>query len=1190
MSSGENRMEAEFRLNKLQLFALLTLLFAATFALAQGIATGTISGTVVDPSGAVVSGANVTATNVETNMVSSTQSNDSGYFTFRAVVPGTYKITIDAKGFRKVQVSQVVVQVAKESGVGSVKMELAAASGETVEVVEAAPILETTTAQVTNTFDAKATADLPTGGGFDSLALYLPGVADSGSNNFSNTNGAGISSNGLRGRSNNFQIDGQSNNDNSVAGPSIFLGNQDLLGEVSVITNDFSVEYGRASGSVVNYVTKSGTNQFHGSAFEYWTGSRWDAHTNEEKSGVFNFCATGQNPDPDGIPGSGDECTPVSPISKYVENRFGFTLGGPIYKNKAWFFGSGYWDRVRSAGAPATSSNLTPTPNGLTQLAAAFPGNPAVAALNTIGPYAVQAGNPHISGVPETLTVTDGVTSADVEFAGVTRNPPSLFNDREFSGKVDVNITNKDRVGARYIFQQNILTAATAGPGGFAAGAWVDIPARDQQIALDWTRTFSSQMVNQLRYSFSRAGFGFEAGSFPSCTRANIFACPTSIVFQDNTLNFGLANNLPQGRTINNTQIQDNASWAHGRHTIKFGGEFLKQRSPNTFLPSVNGRYTFSSFDGFLSDTPAALTLTDGPAKFNFKEYDLAFYGGDDWRIKDNLTVNLGLRWEYSSQAVNLLHDLSVANQAGSDPFWDPTLSTSVTTVPKISSPLNYFGPNIGFAWKPRFLGGGDKTVIRGGFRITYDPAFYNIFLNVATAAPVVNAGSIACTPTPTAPCLPTSGFTGADVRSEHLSDIPRGGNPGKANNTRVGNGFREPYTEGWSLGIQHELTNRLVLEVRYVGNHVVGNFQTVNANPALCIRDPETGDCVAGLVGNGFSNFIPAGVTPCDDPTQPGFATGRADCRFRNVRNRVNSAFSSYNGLQSEFRVREWHGLSGAASFTWSKTMDNTSEIFSTGSGGNSVAGSQDPFNTGAGEKSLSGLDFPKLASFRLVYDLPFYKGQHGFLGKALGGWQANTIWHYSTGQNYTPLTVPGPSSSCQTSFDANFFGPSTCRPFLGNPAAPIDTVGFCADPTATDCGLSDWFTGAPTTLSAVHWLYNEDGTAQFLGTPYSNVRRNPGTRGQNISAVNFSMFKTTKLNERVSVRLEAQVFNLFNHQFRGVPDPFIDDVNFANRLTLGGGSFANNLFNSSGGDYTNATLNGIGRRRMILGAKFTF
>jgi len=1194
-------MEAEFRFSRVQLLVLLVVLFAAAFAMAQGIATGSISGTVVDPSGAVVNAATLSAQNVETGLVLSGQTNDAGYFTFRSVPPGTYKITIEAKGFRKVQMTQVTVQVARETALGSVKMELASA-GETVEVVETAPIIEAATSQVTNTFDAKATADLPTGGGFDSLALYLPGVADSGSNNFSNTNGAGFSSNGLRGRSNNFQIDGQSNNDNSVAGPSIFLGNQDLLGELTIITNEFSVEYGRASGTVVNYVTKSGTNNFHGSAFEYWTGSWADSHTNEEKSQLFGFCGPGQTPDADG-------CSPIGPISRYVENRFGFTFGGPIYKDKAWFFGSGYWDRSRAAGSPSTSGSLvTPTPNGLAQLAEAFPGNAAVAALNAIGPYAVAVGNPQVGSIlqddaGDPVTVTDGATQADIEFGTVSRNVPSLYNDKEFTGRVDVQLTNKDRVGARYIFQQNILTGAT---GRFAAGSWVDIPARSQQIALDWVHTFGSQVVNQLRYSFSRAPVPFEGGSFADCTRANITGCPTNINFNASLLPFGMQNNLPQGRTINNTQVQDNASWAIGRHTLKFGGEFFKQRSPNTFLPNINGTYNYTAsnsggscqtlfpeltlnpnyvgtqcaFSRFLADVATSINLTDGPTKFNFKEYDLAFYFGDDWRIKDNLTLNLGLRWEYSSQAINLLHKLSVANQQGDSPFWDTSLPESITTLPEVPTPMNYFGPNIGFAWKPHFLGNNEKTVIRGGFRISYDPAFYNMFLNVASAAPVVNAGTIAGA-TCAGACLPTTGFTGNDVREAHLSDIPRGVNPGFRNYTQVARNFHEPYTQNWSLGIQHELTNRMVFEIRYVGNHVVGNFQTVNANPELEL-----------LSEMGFSSFIPAGITPCDTPGTPGVAagvfgepTGRASCDNGNIRNRINSAFSNYHGLQTEFRIREWHGLSGNVSFTWSKNLDNTSEIFSTGSGGNSTAGAQNPFDISRGEKSLSGLDFPKIASFYLVYDLPWYKAQHGLVGKVLGGYQANVIWRYTSGQTWTPITLAGASSSCQMTFDATFYGWSTCRAFLGSASAPIDTVGQCTDFEAADCGLVDYFTGAPTSVSAVHWIYNEDNAALFFGSPYGNTRRNPGVRGQNVNTANFSLFKTTKLNEKVSLRLEAQVYNLFNHQFRGVQDPFIDDFNLAN-----GGSFANNLFNASGGDYTNVTLNGIGRRRMILGAKVTF
>jgi hypothetical protein len=1144
-------------------FAILVLLPAPTNG--QGIATGSISGTVVDPAGAVVAGAKVTAVSASTNQQFVDQTTDAGLFAMHSVPPGFYKVTVEAANFRTLQLDRIEVLVSRETGLGSLKLELGSV-GEVVQVEGASPIIEATTSQVTTTFAARETADLPLAGGFDALTLFIPGVADSGSNSFSNSNGTSFSSNGLRGRSNNFQIDGQSNNDNSVAGPSIFLGNQDVLEEVSVITDDFGVEYGRASGSVVNYVTKSGTNEFHGSGFEYFTGSHWDSHDNLE--------------------------TASDPLPRFVENRFGGTLGGPIKRNKAWFFFSPYFDRVRSAGSPSSSGTaLTPTPDGLTELASAFPGNPAVAALQAIGPYAVAAGNPHVTGSTSTLVVSDGVTSAPIDFAPVERNVPSLFNDREFTGRVDVQLTSKDRVSARYIFQQNIQTGAT---GRFAAGAWVDIPARDQQIALDWTRTFSGTFVNQVRYSFSRAGFGFEGGSFPDCTRSDIGGCPTGFTLPSSLVSFGIQNNLPQGRTINNTQVQDNASLVRGRHTFKIGGEFYKQRSPNVFLPNTNGTYTLSGsdcsalfptlpdtssapcgFSRFLSDTVASLSLTDGSPNLNFKEYDLAAYFGDDWRVKDNLTINLGLRWEYSSQAINLLHDLSVANQSGSDPFWDTSLPTSVTTFPQIPNNYKYFGPSVGFAWKPHIFGLSEKTVLRGGFRITYDPAYYNMFLNAATAAPVVNAGTI-LTANCTAPCEPTSGFTGNDVRAAHLGDIPRGVNPGARNYTTVAPNFHEPYTQEWTLGVQHEITSKIVFETRYVGNRVVGNFQTVNANPSL-----------AGLIANGFSSFIPAGVTPCSTPGTPGFAGQYADCNFTNVRDRENSAWSSYNGLQNQLRIRNWHGLSGGFSYTFSKTEDNSSEIFSTFSGGTTVAGSQNPYDISKGEKALSGLDFPHTASIYLVYELPFFKNQSGFLGHALGGYQINTTWRYSSGQLWTPTEITGINTSCQTAYDNAFFAPaSTCRPFLGNPKANIGSVGACTDPTLSDCGIVNYFTGDPTTMSAVRWIYNDDVSSQFFGTPYGNVGRNPGIRGDAVNTVDLSAFKIFKVTERMSVRVEAQVYNLLNHRFLGVPDPFIDDGNLQDT----GGSFANNYFNSSGGDYTNPTLTGLGRRRLILGAKIVF
>jgi hypothetical protein len=279
---------------------------------------------------------------------------------------------------------------------------------------------------------------------------------------------------------------------------------------------------------------------------------------------------------------------------------------------------------------------------------------------------------------------------------------------------------------------------------------------------------------------------------------------------------------------------------------------------------------------------------------------------------------------------------------------------------------------------------------------------------------------------------------------------------------------------------------------------------------------------------------------------------------------------------------------------------MDNSSEIFSTGAGGNTVAGAQNPFDISRGEKALSGLDFPKTASLYLIYELPFYKSQRGFLGKLLGGYQTNATWRYSSGQLWTPaMSTANVNSACQNSFDTTFeSGLSACRPFLGSTSAPVDTVGLCTNPGASDCGLVDYYASlngvtTPVSKSAVHWIYNDNNAAQFFKTPYGNVGRNPGVRGQAVSTVNFSVFKTTKVTERLSLRLEAQAYNLFNHLFLGVPDPAIDDLNIAN-----GGSFGNNFFNTNGGinpnalnsGYTNPVLAGLGRRRLVLGAKVTF
>ncbi|PYX28470.1 MAG: hypothetical protein DMG80_16590, partial [Acidobacteria bacterium] len=1102
-------MQSEFRLNKLHLLALLALLFAAAFGMAQGIVTGSISGTVEDAQGAVVTNAKVTAKDVDTNRVYSGETSSSGSFTLRAVPPGTYIVTIDAPNFRKYENKGVVVSVGAGSDLGHVKMEVGSNSETLTVEGGTAPLIETQTQQITATFDSKQARDLPVGNTLDSLALFVPGVATAGDASFSNNNGAEISVNGQRARSNNYQLDGQANNDNSVGGPSIFFGNQDAIAELQVVTN-YSAEYGRNMGAVVNYITKQGTNAFHGSAYEIFNGSFADSLRNESKSALFGVCQPGEDP--------ADGCT-VPSVPRVVDNRFGGTIGGPVIKDKVWFFGSGHLQRQRFGATPSNSGGtILPTPDGLAALNAAFPGNPALAALANIGPYAVTAGNPTFSKVPLCVddpsapvcnpydTLTDGTTTIDghsVDFGTIQRFIPSLFNDYEATGRVDVKVTNKDNFFGRYIFQQNIQTGV-AGGNGIAVGDYVDVPGRSQQIGLDWARQWSTTFVNTARFSFSRAGFGFEGGAFSGCLRSAINNCPTNVSWADGaSANFGLSTNLPQGRIINIYQVQDNASWQIGKMTIKLGGEYSKQRSPNVFLPVTNGAFLYSTFDDFLSGSPASDSLTSGDPHLPFKENDLAFYVQNDWRVKDNLTLNIGLRWEFFQQAVNLLHDRTVAQQTGPNPFWDPSLPLDRTTIPHIPQDLNNFSPVVGFAWTPRILRGvfgEDRTVIRGGFRIGYDPSFYNIFLNTATNSPVVNANSFV------GPGIPASGF-GPDVIALLSPLNPAGGDPGNKKQVLVGPHFHNPYTEQWNLGIQHGFgaSQRIVAEVRYVGNHDVGNFQNFDANPAL-----------NSLLQNGFSSFIPAGVTPCADDTQPGFARGFVDCARTRVQERDNKGFSSYNGLQTELRMANFHGLTATAAYTWSHSIDNTSEVFSTVAGGNTLAISQNPFNTGKGEKGNGGIDYPNVFGLTVIYDLPFYKSQHGFLGKALGGWQVNSTYRYTTGQPYTAVQlrsslITGEPDLCDyrgtlsTTFDA-------CRPILSNPSAPFSSVGFCLDPSASDCGLVDYFsllnlnTVVPVTASQVKFIENGLESATFFNNPFAGVGRNT-FRGQNISTANIAL-----------------------------------------------------------------------------------
>ncbi|HKV24726.1 MAG TPA: carboxypeptidase regulatory-like domain-containing protein [Candidatus Acidoferrum sp.] len=1146
----------------LGLALLVSCFFSSAPLSAQGIVTGSIAGTIVDAQGAAITGAHIQATNTATGTTSTGVSNEQGYFEISNLPLGAYTVAIEASGFHRLQLNQVQVVAGRINMLGTQTLAVGTAS-ETVTVEAGAPLIESQSSQIGGDFQTKVVQDLPTAGaGFDNLVLFVPGVANTGSTNFSNTNGAAIANNGLRGRSNNFEIDGQANNDNSIAGPLVFVSNPDVMEELQVVSNNFSAEYGRNSGTVVNYITKSGTNTWHGSAFEFYEGD-WDRSlANGQKNPILGFCPPGVAP---GSATAFSSKCKAAVIPRFGENRFGGTIGGPILHDRLWFFAADQEDKQR-AEASATSSSLTPTPAGLTALDTAFPNNPAVAALKAFGPYGITAGNPTPAGTTQNLVVSNGSSAVSVPFALVNRVVGNNFDDRQIVARGDWQITSKDRFFFRMIYQ-NSNTAL--GSGTTSSGAFVAVPAQDRQYGWDYTRTWTNNLVQQVRVSYGKGFFQFAGGqAFPQCTIANVLACPPNISFSDSAnsyTTFGLATNLPQDRQVHNTQYQSNVTWTRGRHTIKFGGELDHQNSPNHFLPSINGGFTFlssaasatdcvdttntaipcSAFSNFIKGaancpsgaTCSQLSLTQGPFNFNFKENDLYFYGQDDIRVKSNLTLNLGLRWEWDQQAINLLHNISVQNVANG--FWAAGLPTSVTEVPSIPEALHNFGPNIGLAWTPHILPrifGEGKTVIRGGYRIAYDPEYYNIFLNIATSAPVVNAGTVFNVGVP-------ANATGTSVQAAYLSQIPLGANPGGRNQTRVSNDFHNPYVQQWSFGLERSITSRISFESRYVGNRSIGNFQTVDANPLLCTV--TAGACTGGLAVQDPS-AIPAGFTPCLTSASGSSTTlGRADCNFALERVRNNGAWSVYNGLQNELKIRAFRGLTADVSYTFSKGMDNTSEIFSS-TGGVSNPIPMDPFNPNLGERGISAQSFPHVVTTYWVYELPWMKSQEGILGKVVGGWELSGTHRYQSGVPMTPVqNTNNGDPYCDGTFNNNFIGSTldSCRPLLGNPTAPFNTAGRYTSATT----LVNVTTGLPTTPDAVHFIVNNTFAVNALcgGNPFAcTVGRNT-FRSDPRNQVDLSLQKSFKIHERMNLVLRGDAINAFNYQFYGVPGLNINNKN---------------------------------------------
>jgi len=1180
-------------------------------ARAQGIITGGITGTVMDQTGAVIPGASIQAKNEATGAILQTIANGQGAFQVADAPIGSYMVTVTAAGFGATTLSHVHVVAGNSTPLGKIALQ----PGKTAETVEveggAAQLINTESPQSETAIDTQQLATLPVSGAIDNATLMVPGVVMTHANAFSNTNGVNYSVNGQRGRSNNSEIDGQSNNDNSIGGPSFFFSDQDALQEVQVVTSDWmGAQYGRNTGGIVNYITKQGTNTLHGSGFEYYLGSWGSSLLASQKAPQYGFCTPGTS----AADAANEGCTiPTTP--RFVENLWGGTLGGPVLRNKLWFFGSTFWAHEYQSGSLDTSSgSLFPDATGLKQLQSDYPNNPGVAAMVSIGPYSIPGGSPApVAGTTTNVLVTDGNTVNSIEMSQVGRYLEAHVLDQEELGRIDYDLDAKDHFYLRYDYQNNpwvpawyLYTATVLAGGGYS-----DVNGIAHQVGSSWIRQFTPTLTNELRYSFSQTKIGFENGSLPSCTFTDLDTCTTTIALGSGDLGFGYGSAFPQGRVVKVNQVQDNASWMAGRHTLLFGGEYDYQNSPNFGLPNVAGNFDFGTDTGLSFNYPASsiapggscldsggnnvcangfsgllqgigtLGLANGKTVVPFTESDYALYFEDDYKVRPDMTLNLGLRYEYFGQSINLLNKESVAQQTGSSPFWNTSLPLSATTYPKSNPNYDNIEPRVGIAFMPPKL---PKMVVHLSFAIDVDPAFYNIFLNSAQSAPLVNANTVDCSGN----CLPSSNFTYPAIQSQDAGLLPTGGDPRVNPYTLVQKNFRNPMVETYALGIQYQVAPAAVMDVKYVGSHTFRQFQALNTNPDILD------------VQSGFPSYG-SGISVCTNPSATGYT--RPDCDYGLVETVGNTGFAIYNALQTSLTTREFHHMTGTVSYTYSREISNSSEIFNTYSGGNTNAFAQDPLNPDIGERGVDGNSYPNVWGVQMNFTDPWYTKQSGFLGRVLGGYFLNAFYQYNGGQPFSPFQSSSPTSTgftipssdsaavaaevtsnfCDLGFAANFGAGgyiSQCRPILANPSAPMSSVGI----NVGNGQYQNYVTGVSAPRSSFHWLWNNQAEALALGNPFPGVGRNT-LRGDSWNDLDASVGKNFKATERVTVQLSMNVFNVLNRAYYGTPDPNLEDSTFSGFLTNTYQGYSAGTAAGGGAYYA-----GFGNRNIQLEAHISF
>jgi outer membrane receptor protein involved in Fe transport len=1060
------------------------------------VETGQITGTITEATGGVVPNASLKIINSETGGSRETASNSAGIYAFPNLESGTYDLTVSAKGFSTIK-EHVTLNVGQRLG-KDFKLEVGAANT-IVEVTEAAVQVNTETQSVSNLIDSKLIDSLPslTRNPYDFVAT-VPNVSDTDPSG----RGVGFSINGQRAAGTNVMLDGVANNDEFTAS----VGQQvplDSVQEYSITTSGFTAEVGRASAGVVNLVTKSGTNVFHGSAYEFNRVSALGSNS------FFNN---------------------ANGITKgiYDRNLFGFAVGGPVIKNKLFFFQNTEWNKVRSS-APQIA--LVPTSQFI---AAAAPATQSFFStygklrpdLTILKTFTKAQLNPCTKGAAASDPCT-ALPSSTPLFNEVTYNTAADAggglpqNTYDIVGNVDYNLNAKTQFSAKYaLYSENDFAGSvnTSPYAGYETGQ----TNFDNHITLSLTHTFTPSLISQTRLSYNRLNNQQPLGSAPigptlyMSASGGVSLAGEPVAFPGYS-EYTPGNAIPFGGPQNFAVLTQDVTKVLGKHSIRFGGLFTYIQDNRTFgayeeaiegLGTAVGADISNFLSGQIHEFEAAVnpqgkfpgqtvTLPVGAPNFSrsnrYKEG--ALYVQDSWKVSRRVTVNAGLRWEYYGVQHNGNSSLDSNFYAGPGGYTSPAgiAAGVVDTVPNSPNKTLWnpqyanFAPRLGIAWD---VFGDGKTSLRAGYGIGYERNFGNVTFNIIQNPPNYAVLGIVAG---------TAGFATIPLTNSNAG--PLAGNSGSivlppVTLRAVDPNIKTAYAHNYNFSLEHQFGSNVLVSETYTGS-AGENLYSINY------------DNLVGM-GNAY------GGVPCSPGTfgDPGTCTARLNTQYGSINGRTNGGISNYNALISRVITKNfWKtGITLDANYTWSHAIDNLSDTFSS-SGNAYVLGFQNPFNP-MGDRADANFDIRHRVAISGIWQVPYPKGNN-LQNKILGGWEFSPIFTARSGSPYSIYDCDNAYNFCERAESSGKLSPT----------------GVTNVPTAGVADNYQYYT-FPTALTsqAGVWYNPKTGISDFGPYPTNQLGRDafrtPGSWN-----LNFAVSKNTKITERFTLQLRLELYNAFNH-----------------------------------------------------------